>query len=165
MSQRRREQLASALERAVQEVLVRGLQDPRIKGLITVTGVDLSEDGRDATVRVSILPEEHQELTMHGLRAATRHIQRAAADRIRVRQMPRLAFRLDVSLKRQAGVLDALARARAEFRDPEPEPEGDNASAPQSPPGVSAGDGEPASLAQPSPPANHPDADRHEERP
>jgi len=115
----RPEQTASALRRAVQEVLGRGLQDPRVRGIITVTGLDLSEDGREAVVKVSVMPAEHQELTVHGLRAASGHIRRQAADRIRIRRMPKLIFRLDTSLKKQAEVLGALARAREEFGEPD----------------------------------------------
>ena len=61
---RRTEQLASTLHRAIQEVIGRGFQDPRISGLITVTSVKVTEDMRSATVMVSVLPAERQNLTM-----------------------------------------------------------------------------------------------------
>ncbi|MEL7474560.1 MAG: 30S ribosome-binding factor RbfA [Planctomycetota bacterium] len=114
---RRQERLSSALRREVQAVIDRGFQDPRIRGLITVTEVLVSEDARQATAHVSVLPEEAQELTIHGLRDAARYIRREAADRLRTRQMPKLSIKLDTSLKKQAGVLDALAKARAEFAE------------------------------------------------
>lgn len=111
---RRREQRESVLMRATQEVLARGLADPRIRGLITVTDIRLTEDGKQAFVSVSILPEERAELTMHGLRAATKHIRRDVADRIRIREMPAMEFRLDGSIKEQAGVLTAINRAASD---------------------------------------------------
>src|SRR5204863_7128593 len=67
---RRSDQFGAELTRAVQEVLARGLQDPRVSGLITVTGVNVTENLSDATVSVSVLPEDRQELTLHGLRGA-----------------------------------------------------------------------------------------------
>lgn len=130
---RRREQRESVLMKATQEVLARGLADPRVRGLITVTSIRLTEDGKQAFINVSILPEDRQELTMHGLRAAAKHIRRDVADRIRIREMPTMEFRLDSSIKEQAGVLAAINRAtsdRPESEVPDPdalEPDARNA--------------------------------------
>lgn len=109
---RRREHLGSDIDAAVRTVMARGFSDPRIRGLITVLETRLAPDGRSATVVVSILPEEHEELTMHGLRAAAPHIRRQASEMVRTRTMPELVFKLDKSLKRQAKVLEALAKVR-----------------------------------------------------
>jgi ribosome-binding factor A len=51
-------QVASLLQRIVQGEIQRGIADPRVRGLVTVLGVDLSQDLEDATVRVSVLPGE-----------------------------------------------------------------------------------------------------------
>lgn len=111
---RRAEQIAALLRTALQEVFARGFQDPRIRGLITITSVTLSEDLRSATVMISVLPEERQELTMHGLSAAARHIRHQVSDKIDLRYTPDLYFRLDTSLKKQAGVFEALAKVAQE---------------------------------------------------
>lgn len=124
---RRHEQRASTIERAVQEVLARGIADPRVRGLITVTGIKLSDDGAHAAVSVSILPADRQELTMHGLRAATAHIRREVMARIRIREMPRLEFRLDESIKQQGEVLAAINRAAEERERRAVEPGGPGA--------------------------------------
>jgi ribosome-binding factor A len=111
---RRNEQYTAELTRAVQEVLVRGLQDPRVSGLITVTGVKVTEDLRDATVSVSVLPAEKQELTLHGLQGAAAYIRREVGERMDARRIPTLNFRLETGLKKEAGVIRALAQAAAE---------------------------------------------------
>jgi ribosome-binding factor A len=111
---RRSQQLSSTIRDALQAVIDRGLADPRISGLITVTQVRVTDDVKSAFVDVSVLPAEKQDLTMHGLRAAARHIRREVGDQVAIKQMPELVFRLDESLKKQAGVLDAIARASAE---------------------------------------------------
>jgi len=108
----RKEMIASTIQRLVQATLARGLADPRIRGLITVTGVELSDDKRTAEVRVSVLPEHDASLTLHGLRSASDHIRHQIADGIRLRHTPTLRFVLDSSLKRQAAVLDALSEAQ-----------------------------------------------------
>ncbi|MEC9372936.1 MAG: 30S ribosome-binding factor RbfA [Planctomycetota bacterium] len=114
----RAEQVASNLSRAIQEILVRGLADPRVKGSITVIGCRVSQDLRSATVLVSILPEEEEDLTMHGLRSAARHIRRQVGDKVDMARVPDLHFKLDKSLKTQAEVLDLIARASRELSEP-----------------------------------------------
>lgn len=108
------EHLESSIDRAVRDVISRGFNDPRISGLITVTGVRVTPDHTTAFVNVSILPEEKSDLTMHGLQAAARHIRRQVGELVRTRQMPELHFRLDRSLKQQASTLSALDKAREE---------------------------------------------------
>jgi ribosome-binding factor A len=107
------EQISAAIRRTVQEILARGLNDPRVRGLISVTGVRVSSDLRHATVSVSILPEQHAELSMHGLRSASGHLRREVGRRVRMRHVPMIAFELDHSIKREAALSAALARARA----------------------------------------------------
>lgn len=122
---RRTDQLAASIRDAVQRVLDRGLQDPRVAGMITVTGVTLSPDLASANVAVSIYPVDKQTLTLHGLRSAAPHIRHEIADALGLRRTPDLNFRLDASLKKQAAVLDAIARATAESlaRAPHPDPD------------------------------------------
>lgn len=124
---RRTEQLSAAIERGVQEVLARKIADPRISGMITVTGVRIAGDEMTATVRVSILPEEKQELTVHGLNHATEHIRREVGDRIVIRRMPRLIFELDTNLKKEAQTLAAIAKIALE-RDASGTEQGSNPS-------------------------------------
>ncbi len=111
---RRTEQMASTLLRAIQEIITRGLQDPRVSGLITVTGLRVSEDKREATVMVSVLPADRQELTMHGLRAAVPHIRHQLGEMVDMRNTPNLSFKVDGSLKKQAGVIAALSKVSEE---------------------------------------------------
>ncbi|MEM9166600.1 MAG: 30S ribosome-binding factor RbfA [Planctomycetota bacterium] len=108
MSQRA-EQAAGLIREAIQKVIAEGLHDPRIRGLITVTRVTVSDDLRSATVYVSVMPEEQRDLTMHGLTAAAKHIRHAISDKLALRVIPGLAFKPDLAAARQAKVLDALA--------------------------------------------------------
>ncbi len=105
------EKTQATLARAVQQVISQGLHDPRASGLISVTKIDLAPDMANALVFVSIFPEDRQELSMHALRHAAKHIRHKAAELIEIRRMPALEFRLDRSLKHQAEVYQALAKA------------------------------------------------------
>lgn len=112
---KRTEQIAAEIQRSVQAVLDRGLQDPRVSGaLLTVTGVRVGADLRNATVMISVMPEAREDLAMHGLQSAARHIRRQVGNLMEIRQMPELLFKLDKSVKKQAGVLEAIARATTE---------------------------------------------------
>jgi ribosome-binding factor A len=107
----RTQQVASTLLKAVQEVIQRGLHDPRVRGLITVTSINVPPDLRTATVMISVLPEERQNLTLKGIQDAARHIRREVGELVAMRQVPELHFKLDLSLKRQAEVMNAIAKA------------------------------------------------------
>ncbi len=104
--------IASVIQRAVQSLLTRGLNDPRVRGLISVTGVELNAEGTQATIGVSILPEKNVDLTMHGLKHAAQHIRYQVARDIRLRRLPVFVFKLDKSIKKESEVLAAIATAR-----------------------------------------------------
>ncbi|MEZ6232570.1 MAG: 30S ribosome-binding factor RbfA [Phycisphaerales bacterium] len=114
MNPRRQDRLSHALRTAVQEVLGRGLADPRARGLITVTEVEVSPDARNATVYVSVFPEDRVTLTMHALRDAEGFVRREAADLVRTRTMPVLTFKFDDRIKKEAAVLRAINQACGE---------------------------------------------------
>jgi ribosome-binding factor A len=104
----RLEQLASLIRRHVQAVLARGLHDPRLRGLISITKVEVAPDLSEAAVHVSVLPAEGGATVVHGLRHAAPRIRAEIGPAVRIRRMPRLEFRLDESLKRQATLEQAL---------------------------------------------------------
>ncbi|MDX2115500.1 MAG: 30S ribosome-binding factor RbfA [Planctomycetota bacterium] len=130
---RRTEQVASILHRAVQSVISEGLSDPRIEGVITITGVRVTDDFAHALVSVSVLPARNESRVIHGLNDAAGFIRRQAGERVSLHHPPRLLFKLDRSSKREAWVLSTLADIRETegFGAPESDekPEGADASA------------------------------------
>jgi len=114
---RSQERNDEVLRRALQERLARGLADPRVRGLVTVTRTSLSPDRADASIWISVLPETHAELTLHGLQAAAPKIRKELGSKVRMRRLPRLHFMLDDSLKKEARVLRAIDEGRCRDRD------------------------------------------------
>jgi ribosome-binding factor A len=108
----RKQQVESTLKRAISTVLATRIADPRIEGMVTVTKVDVSPDMHQAQVFVSVLPESHEKTTLAGLRSASGHINGLIRKSITMKVMPRLEFRLDESIKKEAAVLDAIRRGR-----------------------------------------------------
>jgi ribosome-binding factor A len=109
---RRSLQIASNIQRELQNRLARGLADPRIKGLITVTRVELSDDLKHAKAFISVMPDEHAKLTMHGLTSATRKLRKEVMDRIHIKEMPTLKFVYDEGHKAQMEVMALLEKDR-----------------------------------------------------
>jgi ribosome-binding factor A len=95
------------------ETLVEGeLGDPRI-GLVSVTGVQLAEDGRSAQVLVDVDGDDDEaERSLQGLDGAKAYIRHELADRLRLRRAPELFFRLDRSEREKARVEELLERAK-----------------------------------------------------
>lgn len=110
MSQRV-QQVESLLKRTIAEVFMRGLSDPRVRGMVSVTRVDASPDLKQATVYVTILPEEREKLTMAGIVASTRHVQSKLRSKLMMKTVPHLNFKLDSELKKQQEVLGEIATA------------------------------------------------------
>lgn len=112
-------QVASVICRAVQMEIQRGMADPRVRGMVTVLGTDLSPDLEDACVRVSVLPGEHGVLTVQALNHAHGHFRKMLLKETRMRRVPRVRFELDDSLKRAAAV-DLALRQAADARGDDP---------------------------------------------
>ena len=96
--------------------MARGLSDPRVRGLITVTRVELAEDGKRAKAFVTVMPTEHAELTLHGLKAATPKLRRDVMELVHLRDMPSLEFVYDEGLKAQMEVMSLLTRDKLEHQ-------------------------------------------------
>lgn len=111
------EQIESTLRKALAQVLQRKISDPRIRGLVSITDVDVSPDMKQAKVSISVLPEEYAKRTVAGLRAADRHIQSEVKKLVALRMVPHLRFQLDPSLKKADEVFDAIDQAKPRERD------------------------------------------------
>ncbi len=104
----RNAQIASLILRVLQERLLRGMNDPRVQGMVSIVGVDLSPDATHARVRISVLPADRGRLTLSGLVSGTRHLEGVVRKATRLRRVPRLVFEIDDSMKREAALYSAL---------------------------------------------------------
>lgn len=93
-----------------------------------MTRVELTDDLKNAKAFISVLPQEHAKLTMHGLVSATGKLRREVMDRIHIKEMPTLKFVYDEGHKAQMEVMALLEQDRRErgqtetgTRDPDSE--------------------------------------------
>lgn len=111
------EQVESTLRKALAQVLQRSISDPRIRGMVSITDVDVSPDMKQAKICVSVLPDEYAKRTIAGLKAANRHIQSEVKKLVALRVVPHLKFELDDSLKQAEEIYEAIDQAKAREED------------------------------------------------
>ena len=88
---------------------VAALSDPRIRGIVTVTGVQARPDLSIATVFYSVLSSEDLEDARRGLQSAAGCIQAAVGSQTRLKRTPRLRFEPDPVVE-QVGRIDAALK-------------------------------------------------------
>jgi ribosome-binding factor A len=93
------------------------LSDPRIWGLVTVTGVRVSLDLSTATVFYSVLSEENLEGAREGLQSAAGRIQGVVGAQTRLKRTPRLRFEPDPVVENVDRIEAALKDIREETGD------------------------------------------------
>jgi ribosome-binding factor A len=102
MTSRRQEKLASIIREAVSDVLLKGLSDPRVEGVISVTEVKVAPDTRSADVFISIMSTRDTtgKTCFAGIQHASRYIQTQVAGYVKMRFCPMLRFHLDDKIKK-----------------------------------------------------------------
>lgn len=114
MTSRRILKAAEAIREVVATAILTDLRDPRIQD-VTVVGVKLSADMRDAKVGISVMGDEAQErLTLRGLQNAAGFLQAKIAERIDSRYIPKLRFEIDKGTRSALEVGQLLDRLRRE---------------------------------------------------
>jgi ribosome-binding factor A len=97
---RRAVMIGDQLLRAMADLLMRKVNDPRIKGA-TLTGIHLSDNLRNARVYYSVLGDEGDIIrTQAGLDSAKGFIKREVALRVDLKYMPEIFFMHDPSLEK-----------------------------------------------------------------
>ncbi len=90
------------------------LSDPRIEGLVTVTGVRVSPDLGHATVFYSVLSDGDEGEARRGLQSAAGRIQESVSAQVRLKRTPRLHFEPDPTVEHATRIEAALREVRDE---------------------------------------------------
>ena len=116
MTSRRLLKAAEAIREVVAASILTELRDPRVQD-VTVVGVKVSPDMREAQVAVSIMGDEsQQQLSLRGLQNAAGFLQSRIASRIEARYTPRLQFVIDKGIQHSllvGEILEKIKRAAA----------------------------------------------------
>ena len=92
-------QVASLVQRAVQDRMVRGLSDPRFQGMVSVQEVRMSRDLGTATVLVSVLPADRGPLSLSALKSAVGFFRAHLRETTRIRVLPNIVFELSKAVE------------------------------------------------------------------
>ncbi len=110
---RRPDRVAEAIRAEVATFLNQDVKDPRVIGLVTVTGVDVSRDLRTARVFVSILGSEaERSATFEGLASVASHLRARIGRALRLRLAPEITFKQDESIARAARIETLLSQLK-----------------------------------------------------
>ena len=106
----RPQRVASLIWSAVDDILRRGLRDPRITS-ITITRVEVSGDLRHAWVHYLPLGGQGDvEVLEAGLKAARGFIRREVGRAVRLRYLPEIHFSLDLAFEASVEMIERLSR-------------------------------------------------------
>jgi ribosome-binding factor A len=113
----RLERVQGQLRKEISKILQEDLKDPRI-GFVTVTRIDLTPDLRYAKVYFSILgDEQNKELSIEGIQSAAGYIRKLIGDRLKLKYVPELSFKLDKSIEYGIDLEKTFERLRNEHKD------------------------------------------------
>lgn len=102
------DKVAEALKKEVSLIIHDELKDPRL-GFITVTGVEVTKDLREAKIFFSVLgKDEERQSTKEALDSALGFIRKLIAERIRLRFVPEITFKEDRSSEYGARIEEIL---------------------------------------------------------
>jgi ribosome-binding factor A len=105
---RRTRQVGDLLREELTDIIRTEVKDPRV-GFFTITRVDIGPDLRNATAMVSVLGnDDEREETLAALRSASGYIRRQLKPRLRMRQIPEIAFADDRSMEHAQDIASAL---------------------------------------------------------
>jgi len=123
MAAHRSLRMAEAIREVVSSAILFEVADPRVSG-VTVLGVELSRDLRNATVLISVMGNSSdQDRTMAGLKHASGFLQSRVAARLQTRFTPVLSFKQDDRVKKSIEISKLIDSAIAADRRTESDDE------------------------------------------
>ena len=107
------------LKRELSIILQEDLKDPRI-GLITITRIDLTGDLRHARIYFSILGDEKEKISsIEGIESAAGYIRKLIGERLKLKYVPELSFKLDRSIEYSMHLEKTFERLKNERKNSE----------------------------------------------
>ncbi len=122
--QTRSERVQEALRQEISKIVHDELKDPRL-GFITITRVELTKDLRYAKVYFSVLEEDKKSLALKAFRSSKGFVKHLISERIPLRYMPEIDFRLDRSFEHTKRIYDILETLKKEKETRDVDKEGD----------------------------------------
>ncbi|HHU16982.1 MAG: 30S ribosome-binding factor RbfA [Anaerovoracaceae bacterium] len=125
----RKGRLGEEIRRIVSNMLLKEIKDPRLSGgIVTVSGVEVTEDGSYATIFITKLgnsadeeiSSEEKNDVLAAFKSAKGLIRREIGKQIKLRHVPDLSFKIDTSLeygRHISKLIDELDIEKTEVKD------------------------------------------------
>jgi len=116
MATRRQRKVADLLHEEISQLIQFETQDPRL-GFVTITGVDVSPDLRQARVYFTILDNDEAGIkeTLDGLNSAAPYFRHQMAQSLSLRHIPELTFQYDTTLENALRIDRLLDSIKEEY--------------------------------------------------
>ncbi len=112
---RRTERLNHLIQAEISDLLRKHINDPRLNGLISVTGVEISSDLKTARVSISTLGDSpNRDEVLKGFNSAAGYMRRELAHRLNIRVTPELSFEFDDSIEHGVNLISLIDKIAAE---------------------------------------------------
>jgi ribosome-binding factor A len=112
---RRTERLASIIRHELAAIIQRELNDPRLRGLPSITRVKVADDLSVADVFITVMGTPGQQsAALQALRHSAGMMRSRLTRELTIRQVPVLQFHLDENLKKELELMDLLDRVEKE---------------------------------------------------
>lgn len=118
---KRPDRVAQLLQQKLGELFARGLKDPRV-GFVTITGVKMSADLRDARVYWAVHGDDQVRAdTKAGIEAARGFLRREVGRGLELRLTPDLHFTYDEAIDRGGRVEELLREVKEQEKERAPQ--------------------------------------------
>lgn len=115
MPKNRTDRLNSNLKEVISEVIREDVKNPHIRGILTVTNVEITKDLHHAKVYISIIgTDQEKQETMKALTSAAQFIAVNSSKKVVMRYFPELHFKLDDGVDQQMRVEELLREITGE---------------------------------------------------
>ena len=104
----------SEIQKAISSIIATELKNPVIKGLITVTKVDTTNDLDQSKIYLSIFEEQTREDVFNAIKHSAGFIRRELARMVDLRKVPFLTFYLDDSYDYGQKIEEAINKINQE---------------------------------------------------
>lgn len=126
----RQGRLGEEIRRIVSDLLLKEIKDPRLSRMVTISAVEVTEDGSYATIYITVLGSnaaaetsgEEKNDVLAALKSAKGLIRREIGRQIKLRHVPDLLFKMDTSLeygRHISKLIDELGIEKTEEKDEE----------------------------------------------
>ena len=108
---RRTNRVNANLRQQLSEVLASEVKDPRIDGMVSIVDVETTGDLRRARVFISVYGSEDARKVVKALNSASGFVGRRLSNRLAMRTVPQILFKLDTSIEHGADMSEKILRA------------------------------------------------------